>query len=73
MDQLNNVFQNLYFGFCDIAKIIFAIKMAIDILKHGCDRDIEGSIKVLITGGIGYGALYSVDTVLNMIQEAVRR
>ena len=73
MGDLNNVFNMLYLGFCDLAKAIFAIKMAIDILKHGTDGDLEGSIRSLFSGAVGYGALYSVDYILTAVQNAVGR
>ena len=73
MEDLNNVFQMLYMGFCDLAKAIFAVKIAIDLLKHGTDGDLEGSLRSLLSGAIGYGALYSVDRILTAVQNAVGR
>lgn len=68
MDALDMVFKTFYYQICDIAKWIFAIKMASDIIKNGNNGDMSGVIKTLIGGGIGYASLYAVISVLDSVQ-----
>lgn len=68
MQQLDEIFKMFFYSVCDIAKWVFAVKMASDIIKNGNSSDIEGIIKSLIYGGISYGCLYSIVSVLDAIQ-----
>lgn len=68
MNQLDEVFKMFFYSICDMAKWVFAVKMASDIIKNGNNNDVEGIIKSLIYGGIGYGCLYAVVGVLDSIQ-----
>lgn len=68
MDKLDEVFKMFYYAICDMAKWVFAIRMASDIIKNGNESDIQGILKSVIQGGISYGALYSIVSVLESIQ-----
>jgi len=68
MDALDTLLETFFYQFCSIAKWIFAIRIASDIIKRGNDGDIEGLIKSVLTGCIGYGCLYAVVGVLNSVQ-----
>lgn len=68
MDQLDGIFKMMYYSICDIAKWIFAIKMASDIIKDGNNSDIQGVIKSVIHGGLSYGCLYAIVNVLDAVQ-----
>jgi hypothetical protein len=68
MNQLDEIFKMFFYSFCDLAKWVFAIKMASDIIKNGNNSDVEGIIKSLMNGGISYGCLYAIVEVLDSIQ-----
>lgn len=72
MDNLNSVLETFFYQFCDIAKWIFAIRMASDIIKRGNDGDIEGIIKGILYGSVGYGGLYSLVGILDSIQKSFK-
>jgi hypothetical protein len=71
MDGLNVVFEKFFYQFCDVAKWIFAFRMASDVIKKGNESDFMGALKSIGGGGIGYGCLYSIVYVLNLIQDSV--
>lgn len=71
MDGLNGVFEEFFYKFCDVAKWIFAFRMASDVIKKGNESDFMGALKSIGGGGIGYGCLYSIVYVLNLIQGSV--
>lgn len=68
MQALDNVFKIFFYSVCDIAKWIFAIKMASNIIKHAESSDLQSIIKDLITGGFAYGALYSIVSILDSVK-----
>lgn len=68
MDQLDTIFKLFYYQICNIAKWIFAIKMASEIIKNNNNGDMAGSIKTLINGGIAYASLYAIISILDTIQ-----
>lgn len=70
MDQLDAIMQTFYYQICDVAKWLFAIRIASDIIKNANNGDVVSSIKTLINGGAAYGALYSVVSVLDSVQAA---
>lgn len=72
MDQLNGVLENFFYQFCDIAKWVFAFRMASDAIRKGNESDFMGALKAIGNGGIGYGCMYSIVYVLNLIQDAVQ-
>lgn len=71
MDKLDLVLQNFFYQFCDIAKWVFAFRMASDAIKRGNESDFMGALKAIGNGGIGYGCLYSIVYILNLIQDTV--
>lgn len=71
MDHLNTVLEGFFYKFCDVAKWVFAFRMASDAIKKGNESDFMGAIKAIGSGGLGYGTLYSIVYVLNLIQDAV--
>lgn len=72
MDNLNAVLEGFFYKFCDIAKWVFAFRMASDAIKRGNEGDFMGALKAIGNGGLGYGCLYSIVYVLNLIQSAVQ-
>ena len=68
MEALDNVFKIFFYGVCDVAKWIFAIKMATNIIKHSESADIKSIINDLISGGFSYGALYSIISILDSVK-----
>jgi hypothetical protein len=73
MDNLNNVLEMFFYQFCGMAKWVFAIRIASDVIKKGNDGDIEGTIKSVISGGLGYGSLYAIVNVLNSVQSSFKK
>jgi len=71
MDGLNTVFEKFFYQFCDVAKWIFAFRMASDVIKKGNESDFMGALKSIGSGGLGYGCLYSIVYVLNLIQDTI--
>lgn len=71
MEGLDNLFKYFYYLICDIAKWIFAIRMATNILKSSESADIQGMIRILIAGGASYGALYMVVNILDSVKAAL--
>jgi hypothetical protein len=72
MDKLNSVLEQFFYQFCDIAKWIFAFRMASDIIRRGNDNDFQGALKSIGSGGIGYGCLYSIVYILNTVQTTIQ-
>lgn len=72
MDNLNSVLETFFYQFCGIAKWVFLIRIASDIIKRGNEGDIEGIIKSLLSGVIGYGSLYSIAGVLDSVQKSFK-
>jgi hypothetical protein len=72
MDQLNTVLEKFFYQFCDIAKWIFAFRMVSEAIKRGNESDFHGALKAIGNGLVGYGCLYSVVYLLNMVQDAVQ-
>jgi hypothetical protein len=70
MDKINGVLEMFFYQFCSMAKWVFAIRMASDSIKRGNDSDIEGIIKSVINGGVGYGSLYAIVSILNAVQNS---
>lgn len=70
MDALNNVFELFFYQFCSIAKWIFAMRIAADIIRKGNESDIEGLIRSVVSGGLGYGCLYAIVNILNSVENA---
>lgn len=71
MDGLNAVMENIFFKFCDVAKWIFAFRMVSDMIKKGNDSDYIGSLKAIGAGCFGYGCLYSIVYILNLVQSTI--
>jgi hypothetical protein len=71
MEHLNEVFETFFYKFCEIAKWVYAFRMASDAIKRGNDSDIQGALKAIGSGCLGYGCLYSIVYFLNMVQGAV--
>jgi hypothetical protein len=71
MDSLNAVFEKFFYQFCDIAKWIFAFRMASDAIKRGNESDFMGALKSIGNGGLGYGCLYAIVYVLDLVQETI--
>jgi phage gp36-like protein len=72
VDQLDKLLETFFYQFCNIAKWIFAFRMASDIIKRGNESDFQGALKSVANGCIGYGCLYSIVYFLNMIQGAIQ-
>jgi hypothetical protein len=72
LGDLNEVFQKFFYQFCDIAKWIFAFRMASDVIKRGNESDFMGALKSIGGGGLGYGCLYSIVYVLNTVQSTIQ-
>jgi phage gp36-like protein len=70
MNNLNAVLELIFFQFCSVAKYIFAIRIASDVIKKSNENDIQGIIHAVISGGIGYGCLYSIVSVLDAVQNS---
>lgn len=68
MSALDNVFKLFFYSVCDIAKWIFAVKMASGIIKHAESADIQSIMKDLITGGFAYGSLYAIISILDAVK-----
>jgi hypothetical protein len=72
MSQLNTVLEHFFYQFCDIAKWVFAFRIASDVIKRGNESDWQGALKSIGNGLIGYGCLYSVVYLLNLVQSTVQ-
>lgn len=72
MDALNGVFEMFFYQFCNVAKWIFAIRMASDVIKKGNDSDFQGIIQSVLGGGFGYGCLYAVVRILDSVQASFK-
>lgn len=70
MEGLDKVFKLFFYSMCDAAKWIFAIRMASNVIKSSESADYNGVFKSLMSGGISYGALYSIIMVLDSIKSA---
>ena len=73
MEKLDALFKSFYFGFADVAKWIFCIKIARDIIKNMESSDIHGVLKSLMNGSAGYACIYAANTVLESIQQAFKK
>lgn len=73
MDNLNSVCEHFFYQFCDIAKWFFAFRMVSDAIKQGNESDIRGFFKAIGSGLVGYGVLYSIVYLLDMVQDAVQK
>jgi len=72
MDGLNAVFETFFYKFCIIAKWIFAFRMISDVIKRGNDSDFQGALKAVAAGLFGYGCLYSIVYLLDLVQATVQ-
>lgn len=72
MDGLNVLFEKFFYQFCDIAKWIFAFRMASDAIKKGNESDFQGALKAIGSGCMGYGCLYSIVYFLNLVQNTIQ-
>ena len=70
MENLNAVLEMIFLQFCNVAKYIFAIRIASDVIKRSNENDIQGVIHAVISGGIGYGCLYAITSVLDAVQSS---
>lgn len=68
MNNLDDVFKMFYYSICDMAKWIFAIRMASEIIKDSNNSDIQGILRSVINGGVSYGALYAIISILDAVQ-----
>jgi len=71
MEGLNAVFEGFFYKFCDVAKWIFAFRMASDVIKKSNEGNFMGALKSIGSGGLAYGCLYSIVYVLNLIQDTI--
>jgi hypothetical protein len=70
MEQLNNVGSMIYNTCLGVGYWVFGVVTVVDILRHANDSDIEGCIRTLIKGVVGYGSLFLVKTGLDMVKGA---
>jgi hypothetical protein len=68
MDALDSVFKMFFYSLCNIAKWIFAIKMATNVIKDFEASNFRNMIQNLMMGGFAYGALYSIVTILDSVK-----
>jgi hypothetical protein len=72
MDQLDKVFEMFFYSLCNVAKWIFAIKMATNLIKDFEANNVRNLIQNLVTGGFAYGALYSIIKILDSVEGIVK-
>jgi hypothetical protein len=72
LDKINGLLELYFYGFCRIAKWIFAFRIASDIIKNGSNNDWQGTVRSLLNGSISYAALYSIVTVLDSVQNSFK-
>lgn len=72
MEQLDKVFELFFYSLCDVAKWIFAIKMATNLIKDFEANNTRTMIQNLVTGGFAYGALYSIIKILDSVETIVK-
>ncbi len=71
MDALNVLLEGLFFRFCTVAKWIFAFRVVSDVIKRGNESDLQGLLKAVGAGAVGYGTLYSIVYILNLVESTV--
>lgn len=72
MEALDTILQNFFNQFCNIAKWVFAFRMASDVIKRGNEGDWQSALKAMGNGLIGYGCLYSIVYFLNLVQSTIQ-
>lgn len=73
MDALDNLLKWAFYGFCNnIAKWIYAIKIASDVIKRSNEGDFMSVLKAVGTGCISYGCLYCIVYFLEMVQQTIQ-
>lgn len=68
MDALDNIFKMFFYSICDVAKWLFAIKMATNIIKDFEATNFRDMVQDLLMGGFAYGALYSIVGILDAVK-----
>lgn len=68
MEALDGVLKTFYYGICDMAKWLFAIKMASNLIKNMENCDIKTTIMDLANGAFSYGALYAIVGILDAVK-----
>jgi hypothetical protein len=68
MDALDNVFEMFFYSLCNIAKWLFAIKMATNVIKDFEASNFRDMIQNLMVGGFAYGALFSIIKILDAVK-----
>lgn len=69
MQQLNALGHKLFGIISDFSYWIFAIVMVIDIIKKFIHRDMEGCVKALLQGSIGFACIYAITWILTLVKE----
>jgi len=69
MENLYMVGQKLFGIISDFAYWIFAVVILIDIIKKFTARDMEGCVKSLLQGAIGFACIFSITWVLDMVRD----
>lgn len=72
MDVLDGILKNFFYQFCNIAKWVFAFRMASDVIKRGNEGDYQAALKAIANGSIGYGCLYSIVYFLDLVQNTIQ-
>lgn len=69
MQQLNAIGYKLFGIITDFSYWIFAIVIVIDVIKKFINRDMEGCVKALLQGAIGFACIYATTWLLTLVKE----
>lgn len=69
MNALDEVFKMFFYSLCDVAKWIFAIKMATNVIKDFESSNFRDMVQNLLIGAFAYGCLYSIINILDAVKD----
>jgi len=71
MGELDSVFKLFFYGICDVARWIFAIKMATNVIKDYESSNFRDMIQNLMLGAFAYASLYSIVDILDSVKDKI--
>ena len=69
MENLYEVGHKVFKIIADASYWIFAIVILIDIVKKFTARNMEGCVKSLLQGAIGFACIYSITLILDLVRD----